>query len=137
MQTSSPKSYRARIAGRLLCLARWGTLTYFAAMLANRRIVASLAWMTSMLCAFVAGRISGKTNIPTSNRAPVRVVRVSRLKRKAPVYELTVNDAHVFYANGVLVSNCIDSLRYALEGLRRSSTLAKPLKYPSLGLRKR
>jgi phage terminase large subunit len=34
-------------------------------------------------------------------------------------------------------NHVIDALRYALEGLRRSSTLAKPLKYPSLGLRKR
>jgi hypothetical protein len=35
------------------------------------------------------------------------------------VYDLTVEDTHDFFANGVLVSNCIDALRYAVEGLRR------------------
>ena len=29
-----------------------------------------------------------------------------------PVYDLTVDDAHEFYAHGILVHNCMDSLRY-------------------------
>ena len=31
------------------------------------------------------------------------------------VYDITVEDQHEFFANGILVSNCIDSLRYALQ----------------------
>lgn len=33
------------------------------------------------------------------------------------VYDLTVEDAHEFFANGVLVHNCIDALRYSLDGI--------------------
>lgn len=33
------------------------------------------------------------------------------------VYDLTVEDAHEFFANGVLVHNCIDALRYSQDGL--------------------
>lgn len=32
-----------------------------------------------------------------------------------PVYDLTVEDVHVFYANGILTSNCLDALRYSCE----------------------
>lgn len=32
------------------------------------------------------------------------------------VYDLTVEGQHEFFANGILVHNCIDSLRYALDG---------------------
>lgn len=30
-----------------------------------------------------------------------------------PVYDLTVDEQHVFYANGVLVHNCAESAQYA------------------------
>lgn len=30
------------------------------------------------------------------------------------VYDLTVEDAHAFYANGILVSNCHDALQYPM-----------------------
>lgn len=33
------------------------------------------------------------------------------------VYDLTVDEAHDFFANGILVSNCMDSLRYAKSKL--------------------
>jgi hypothetical protein len=35
------------------------------------------------------------------------------------VYDLTVEGHHEFFAGGVLVSNCIDALRYAAEGARK------------------
>jgi hypothetical protein len=50
---------------------------------------------------------------------PVRIVAVGRFAGKTPVYNLTVDDAHLFYANGVLSSNtdmedhAPDSCRYA------------------------
>ena len=42
------------------------------------------------------------------------------------VYDLTVEDQHEFFANGVLVSNCIDSLRYAITPLIKGHKL-KPM----------
>lgn len=30
------------------------------------------------------------------------------------VYDLTVDEAHEFYANGVLVGNCADAFQYAI-----------------------
>ena len=33
------------------------------------------------------------------------------------VYDLTIEGEHEFFANGILVHNCIDALRYSLDGL--------------------
>ena len=46
---------------------------------------------------------------------PVRCVLGGGIE--SAVYDLTVEDAHEFFANGVLVHNCIDALRYSLDGL--------------------
>lgn len=56
------------------------------------------------------------------------IVRVSGLKNKRPVYNLSVEDEHEFYANGILVHNCnwlpgmdspdrMDALVWALAAL--------------------
>jgi hypothetical protein len=37
------------------------------------------------------------------------------------VYDLTVESAHVFYANGILVSNCHDANQYMCMGFLRES----------------
>jgi hypothetical protein len=50
----------------------------------------------------------------TAARKPARVVAV-RSSAAADVYDLTVADAHEFYANGILVHNCMDALRYAIH----------------------
>lgn len=39
--------------------------------------------------------------------APLRVVRVSALATRQPVYDLTVEGEHEFYANGILVHNSV------------------------------
>ena len=31
------------------------------------------------------------------------------------VYDLWIEDCHEYYANGLLVSNCVDGVRYTLE----------------------
>lgn len=41
------------------------------------------------------------------------VISVENTHRYEYVYDLTVEEAHDFFANGVLVLNCMDSLRYA------------------------
>lgn len=51
-------------------------------------------------------------SLPPAQKSVVSVVAVHRSKR-APVFNLTVEDCHEFFANGVLVANC-DALRYAL-----------------------
>lgn len=38
---------------------------------------------------------------------------------EAPVYDLTVEDQHEFYAGGILVHNCLDALRYAVVTTER------------------
>lgn len=46
----------------------------------------------------------------------MRVASVCRAARRANVYDLTVEGAHEFFANGVLVSNSMDAIRYAVFG---------------------
>lgn len=46
--------------------------------------------------------------------APVRVESSTPTGKSASVYCLTVDQDHEFFANGILVRNCMDSLRYAL-----------------------
>jgi hypothetical protein len=57
--------------------------------------------------------------INTAKRKPaLRVVQVKPVvdRKSKRVYDLTVKDAHCFYANGVLVSNCHDALQYLAVG---------------------
>ena len=44
-----------------------------------------------------------------------RVLTVQEQEIANNVYDLTVEDCHEFFANGILVHNCIDAIRYALE----------------------
>ena len=45
----------------------------------------------------------------------VEVVSVENTGRFEYVYDLTIDEAHDFFANGVLVLNCMDAARYALS----------------------
>ena len=66
-----------------------------------------------IVLAWFAGKLSVLTNMLRRKRA-VTIVGVKRYQSPKPirVYDLTVEKEHVFYANGVLVSNCADSLQY-------------------------
>lgn len=67
------------------------------------------AWMTKIASAVRAAKPSAPPSISPSETAlghAVRVVATERLTGHFPVYDLTVDDAHEFFANGVLVSNC-------------------------------
>lgn len=44
-----------------------------------------------------------------------RVLTVQEQGIESEVYDLTVEDCHEFFANGILVHNCIDAIRYSLE----------------------
>jgi len=55
--------------------------------------------------------------LSTSMRKPkhalnhARVVSVEKLNERKPVYNLTIEDSHNYFANGILVHNC-DETRY-------------------------
>ena len=57
-------------------------------------------------------------SIDTARRAhaPVHVERVSALTERQAVYNLTVAGTPEYFANGVLVHNCMDAIRYTLAG---------------------
>ena len=59
------------------------------------------------------------TNTEKQFVVPVLVQCVLDGGTEKAVYDLTVEDAHEFFANGVLVHNCIDATRYALADLMR------------------
>lgn len=80
---------------------------------ASQRGVVRAAW--TMLTATVRRVVSrsGSTSTVSNGAAPVYVVSsFDPLPGKQPVYNLTVDGEHEYYANGVLVSNC-DAVRYA------------------------
>lgn len=62
------------------------------------------------------GNHSPQTNTAMCGLAPVPVDAVSNGGMRDKVYDLTVDGEHEFFANGVLVHNCIDAIRYALDG---------------------
>jgi len=84
---------------------------------ASQRGVVRAAW--TMLTATVRRVVScsGSTSTVSNGAAPVYVVSsFDPLPGKQPVYNLTVDGEHEYYANGVLVSNC-DAARYCLAEL--------------------
>lgn len=57
---------------------------------------------------------SQSTDIQKPYVVPVHAVRKSENDKRQPVYNLTVDGEHEYFANGILVSNC-DSIRYAIS----------------------
>lgn len=66
--------------------------------------------------ALYAERNSGQTDSGTQNVAvPVVLQDIEiRSEVKREVFDLQVNDIHEYFANGILVHNCLDALRYAV-----------------------
>lgn len=46
--------------------------------------------------------------------------------RNERVYDLTVSNSHEYFANGILVHNCLDAVRYAMESLRPNDGVELP-----------
>jgi len=61
-----------------------------------------------------------QTNTQKQNIAQGRVLAVTDAGIARKVYDITVEHDHEFFANGVLVHNCIDALRYAAEAIRKN-----------------
>ncbi len=64
---------------------------------------------------FSMERNSGQIDSGTQNAAVAVVLQdiEIRSEEKREVFDLQVNDIHEYFANGILVHNCLDALRYA------------------------
>jgi len=65
--------------------------------------------------------VCAQNSVSTIEQWSDSVKHVKKLKEKSPVYNLTVEGSHTFFANGILVHNC-DSLAWI--GLMLSSIVA-------------
>ncbi len=80
---------------------------------------------------------SGAEEVRRNRPKPAHIVAVGRSDARKPVFNLTVVDAHLFYANGVLSSNTAtddhlyDCTRYGLQALKLIES-ARPLKQRQL-----
>ena len=68
--------------------------------------------------------------ISTQNKSLAHVVALENLERAEDVYDLTIEKDHEYFANGLLVHNCLDAFRYILN-LANFSTIedARPLDF--------
>jgi phage terminase large subunit len=83
---------------------------------ASRPTVAVQEGTTKAVVAVDADRRFRSTATANNSSAPVFVVQTSGIPGLFPVFDLTVQDAHEFYANGILVHNSMDARRYAVIG---------------------
>jgi intein/homing endonuclease len=58
-------------------------------------------------------------------KGKARVQSMTILEKSQSVFNLTVEDEHEYYANGILVSNC-DALRYSLVGAKKEQEFKQP-----------
>ncbi|MFA5027385.1 MAG: hypothetical protein WC713_05870 [Candidatus Methylomirabilota bacterium] len=97
----------------------------------SQRLVGHLALMTKIAPALCAESRIAQTSTLGARRV-ARVVRIRRLLQHTSVYDLTVDEAHCFYVNGILVHNCHDALQYALlsmdEGFRVEHSMGRAQK---------
>lgn len=82
---------------------------------ANPHGVVNPALTTKQEHALNAAKNLGLTSIREKSLALSPVQTVKKGKPAVRVYDLTVEGQHEFFASGILVSNCIDAVRYALE----------------------
>jgi hypothetical protein len=61
---------------------------------------------------------------------PTSVISICLLNQSVPVYNLEVEGAHEFFANGILVHNCLDALRYVVAWLTEPGERAEVVYRP-------
>lgn len=76
--------------------------------------------MTLKECALIVALNLVSIATPRQKRVVASVLPSSELKT---VYDLTIEDAHCFYVEGVLVSNCHDALQYGISGTGELNTM--------------
>ena len=89
--------------------------TSFVQMLANRHIEEQVELTTLLNIANGADINLLRTNTKMQDFVVGRVLIVQEAGKTDEVYDLTVGECHEFFANDILVHNCIDATRYALE----------------------
>lgn len=62
-------------------------------------------------------------------RHAVRIVQIKPLEKRTDVYDLEVEDAHCFFANGILVHNCQDATQYICSRAVEHSNKFKQAKH--------
>lgn len=111
-------SSAARIAERN---SRLGALQIpgldFAQTIASQQAGENQELITPKECACFAAINSSGTNTVKPNIAQSYVLRVIELDQKEAVYNLEIEGEHEFFANGILVHNCLDALRYVISWL--------------------
>ena len=112
----SHKKRCAGIAENCFSPAPLGTEILFAQTPASLRGDVSKGWMILSASALGAGKGSCTTSSQYPQLVAVPVQTISAGKIVARVYDISVEGQHEFFANGILVHNCIDAIRYALDG---------------------
>lgn len=97
------------------CLSRKHTMRNSAQTLANQRGAEKKDSITSRSLVSGVERCSPQTNTQKCVFVAERVRRITEAGKSQKVFDLTVQDKPEFFAGGVLVHNCQDSLRYALS----------------------
>ena len=106
----------ARTAERLFFRVQSAIVTNFARTLVNQHGGDnSISMMKKGLAQFAASPFLS-INTATRKLVPVRVQTVSALKKPATVYDLAITGQNEFFANGILIHNCLDAARYSLSG---------------------
>lgn len=108
-------------------LKNWETKTYSAQTTVNQHGVELQGKMTLTERVSFVIKYLKSINTQRVRLVPGRVVIVRELGQSKNVYDLTVQNNHEFIAGGVLVSNCIDALRYLAEASRRTHKAIKAL----------
>lgn len=108
---------RARIVENRSLTIRDSLRVGFAPMPANLHIVGKQELMTLPTHVSIAeGYLAHPDSNPESSVLDnVRVATIRNTGYLAPVYNLTVANTHEFFANGILVHNCMDALRYGIS----------------------
>jgi hypothetical protein len=89
----------------------------FAQMPVNPHIAENRALIISRKSANGAVKNLPLTNTQKLDFVVLPVEQKELQKLESPrVYDLTVDECHEFFVNGILVHNCIDAIRYALDG---------------------
>jgi hypothetical protein len=117
--TSSQRPSTANSADKSFCQRKLATPTDSVETPASPHGAEARALMTLSELALNAESNSCGTSTAEPRLVRGHVVIVTAAGQSRRVYDLTVENHHEFVAGGVLVSNCLDALRYALEGVRR------------------
>ena len=111
---------------------KWGTEIFSVQMPASQHGDETLELMTLQDHALIAERLLSATSTKKKRLVQDRVQTITFAGTERLVYDLTVEQDHEFFANGVLVHNCIDSIRYSLDGLITGRNLMQRMKLGGL-----